>query len=211
MTRANRSLAFRAPVFFPKYPATFIVCRGPPIRHRDPLDCMHNNAKEWLVRTRTGEVLGPFSQRELLEEFQRRTFALEDEISQRVVSQLRLQLSAADRLRLTKQHTSNPQAYEYYLRGVATFGTVGAASPTLTGDVQAGLRMLEEAVKLDPNYAVAYAQLGWAYTWVGLLSDAGPMWIDRAREALARADALDPNLAESHVVRHLLLWSAFER
>ena len=71
--------------------------------------------------------------------------------------------------------------------------------------------MLEEAVKLDPNYAVAYAQLGWAYTWLGLVSDAGPMLIDRAREALARADALDPNLAESHVVRHLLLWSAFER
>jgi serine/threonine protein kinase/tetratricopeptide (TPR) repeat protein len=139
-------------------------------------------------------------------------FALEDEISQRVVSQLRLQLSAAERLRLTKQHTTNPQAYEDYLRGVATFGTAGAASPTLTGDVQAGLRMLEEAVKLDPTYAVAYAQLGWAYTWLGLFSDdGGPMWIDRARGALARADALDPNLAESHVVRHLLLWSAFER
>jgi len=27
--------------------------------------------------------------------------------------------------------------------------------------------MLEDAVKLDPNYAVAYAQLGWAYTWLG--------------------------------------------
>jgi eukaryotic-like serine/threonine-protein kinase len=108
-------------------------------------------------------------------------FALEDEISQRVVSQLRLQLSAAERLRLTKQHTSNPQAYEYYLRGIATFGTVGPASPTITGDVEAGLPMLEEAVKLDPNYAVAYAQLGWAYTWLGLFSDnGGPMWIDRA-------------------------------
>jgi tetratricopeptide (TPR) repeat protein len=136
-------------------------------------------------------------------------FALEDDISQRVVSQLRLQLSAAERLRLTKHHTSNPQAYEYYLKGVATFATVGPASPTNIGDVKAGLRMLEEAVKLDPNYAVAYAQLGWGYTWVGLFSPEGRMWIDRAREALAHADALDPNLAESHVVRHLLLWSAF--
>jgi len=137
-------------------------------------------------------------------------FAVEDEISQRVVSQLRLQLSAAERLRLTKHHTSNPQAYEYYLRGVATFGTVGPASPTLTGDVKAGLPMLEEAVKLDPNYAVAYAQLAWAYTWLGLTEENGPMWIERARGALARADALEPNLAETHVVRHLLLWSGFE-
>ena len=65
-------------------------------------------------------------------------FDLEDEISQQVVSQLRLQLSASERLRLTKHHTSNPQAYEHYLKGVATFGTAGAASPTHTGDVQEG-------------------------------------------------------------------------
>ena len=70
--------------------------------------------------------------------------------------------------------------------------------------------MLEEAVKLDPKYAVAYAQLGWAYTWLGLFRTPARRGSIGAREALAHADAMDPNLAESHVVRHLLLWSAFE-
>jgi eukaryotic-like serine/threonine-protein kinase len=159
-----------------------------------------------LLRVRDGAALWSDTFNVSLDDL----FALEDEISQRVVSQLRLQLSAAERLRLTKQHTSNPQAYEYYLRGVATFATVGPASPTLIGDVKEGVPMLEQAVRLDPNYALAYAQLAWAYTWLGLQSDGDAMLIERARAALARADALDPNLAESHVVRHLLLWSAFE-
>jgi tetratricopeptide (TPR) repeat protein len=70
--------------------------------------------------------------------------------------------------------------------------------------------MLERAVEIDPGYALAHAQLAWAYTWLGLYTNAGQIWIDRARQALARADAIDPDLAESHVVRSLLLWSFFE-
>jgi tetratricopeptide (TPR) repeat protein len=42
---------------------------------------MHSNLKEWLVRTRSGEILGPFSARELLEELRRATFTVEDEIA----------------------------------------------------------------------------------------------------------------------------------
>jgi tetratricopeptide (TPR) repeat protein len=42
---------------------------------------MQNTAKEWLVRTRSGDILGPFSQRELIEELNRSTFSSEDEIA----------------------------------------------------------------------------------------------------------------------------------
>ena len=42
---------------------------------------MSNSAKEWLVRTREGEILGPYSQRELWEELQKKAFSLEDEIA----------------------------------------------------------------------------------------------------------------------------------
>jgi eukaryotic-like serine/threonine-protein kinase len=138
-------------------------------------------------------------------------FALEDEIAAGVVSQLRLRLSADERLRLTKHHTSSPEAYEYYLKGVATFGSTGAASPTPVGNVEAGVKLLEEAVRIDPKYALAHAQLAWAYAWRGTLSNVdGEAWVARARDALSRAEALDPDLAESHVVKHLLLWSGYE-
>jgi eukaryotic-like serine/threonine-protein kinase len=137
-------------------------------------------------------------------------FAVEDEISQQVVAQLRLRLSPTQQTLLVKRYTSSPEAYEYYLKGIRTFGTVAGAAPTITGDVETGLRMLEQAVEIDPTYSLAYAQMAWGYTWLGLFTNAGPAWIERARQALARADSLDPNLAESHVVRHLLLWSWFE-
>lgn len=43
---------------------------------------MQRDIKDWLVRTRTGEILGPFSQRELTEEMKKRTFCVDDEIAQ---------------------------------------------------------------------------------------------------------------------------------
>ena len=137
-------------------------------------------------------------------------FAIEDEISQQVVSQLRLQLQPEQQLLLTKRYTSRPDAYEYYLKGVPKFGTVGGASPTVVGDVEIGLKMLAEAVKIDPDYALAHAQIAWGNAWMGLFSNGGQIWIDRAEEALARAESLDSRLAETHVVRFLLLWSAYK-
>jgi eukaryotic-like serine/threonine-protein kinase len=137
-------------------------------------------------------------------------FTLEDEIASNVVSQLRLRLSADERLRLTKHHTASPEAYEYYLKGVATFGSAGSASPNSLGNVEPGVKLLEEAVRIDPNYALAHAQLAWGYAWLGLMTSPGQARVNRARDALARAEALDPDMAESHVVRHLLLSSAYE-
>jgi TolB-like protein/Tfp pilus assembly protein PilF len=135
-------------------------------------------------------------------------FAVEDEIATAVVSELRLRLSQADRMRLTKHHTSSPEAYEYYLKGVATFTTVGSASSNVTGNVDKGIELLERAVAIDPNYALAHAQLAWGAMWLASING-DDVAFARAREALARADALDPNLAESYLVRYNLLMSSF--
>ena len=89
-------------------------------------------------------------------------FAIEDEIATGVVSELRASLSQTERMRLTKHHTSSPEAYEYYLKGVATFSSVGSASANVTGNVDAGIKLLERTVAIDPNYALAHAQLAWA-------------------------------------------------
>jgi serine/threonine protein kinase/tetratricopeptide (TPR) repeat protein len=135
-------------------------------------------------------------------------FAVEDEIATGVVSQLRVSLSQAQRLRLTKHHTSSPEAYEYYLKGVATFTSTGPAAANIIGNSKAGIALLERAVAIDPEFALAHAQLAWGEMFVATTSGDVAAF-SRARAALARADALDHNLAESHVVRHLLLWSGF--
>ena len=91
---------------------------------------------------------------------------------------------------------------------MATFSSVGSASANVTGNVDAGIKLLERAVAIDPNYALAHAQLAWGAMWLASIN-ADDVAFARAREALARAEALDPNLAESHVVRNMLLMSSF--
>jgi TolB-like protein len=131
-------------------------------------------------------------------------FAVEDEIAKGVVAQLRPRLSEADRQRLARHFTASPEAYEYYLKGVATFSTIGAASANVVGNVRSGTELLERAVAIDPTYALAYAQLAMGYSVLAAI-EGDEAAEARAREALARADALDSNLAESHVARARLL------
>ena len=59
-----------------------------------------------------------------------------------VVSQLRPRLNETDRQRLARHFTASPEAYEYYLKGVATFSTIGSASANVVGDVHAGIELL---------------------------------------------------------------------
>ncbi len=133
-------------------------------------------------------------------------FTVEDEIAKGVVAQLRPRLNETDRQRLTKHFTANPEAYEYYLKGVATFSTIGSASANVVGDLPAGVALLERAVALDPTYALAYGQLATAYAFLAAI-EGDETAQARARDAIAKADALDGNLAEPHVARARLLSS----
>jgi TolB-like protein/Tfp pilus assembly protein PilF len=135
-------------------------------------------------------------------------FETEDRIAAGVVSALRLRVSSAEQARLTAHSTSSPEAYENYLKGVATFGSLGAAGQTPVGNVAEGIQWLERAVALDPKYALAYAQLAWAQMWLGT-TGGNETAVTRARESLARAEALDSSLPETHLVRYTFLYSAF--
>ena len=118
-------------------------------------------------------------------------FAVEDQIATSVVAQLRLRLSQAEQMRLTKHHTSSPEAYEYYLKGVATFSTVGSASPNVIGNIRNGIVLLERAVAIDPSYALAHAQLAWGKMFLATaIGDADAF--ARARAALDPAHTLPP-------------------
>jgi len=70
--------------------------------------------------------------------------------------------------------------------------------------------MFGKAIEADANYALAHAQLAYSYAWMALFVDPSSSWVERAKASLSRADALDPQLAESHLVRYELAWSAFE-
>jgi TolB-like protein/DNA-binding winged helix-turn-helix (wHTH) protein len=116
------------------------------------------------------------------------------EISRIVSEKLRLRLSPTDQTRLTKTHTDNTEAYHLYLRGRHLLEKrTGATS-------ERSIEYFQKAIALDPGYALAQAELAWAWDSLGQLGGRSPKDIlPKAREAVEAALALDESLAEAHV------------
>lgn len=136
-------------------------------------------------------------------------FQMQDEIAQHMASGLRLKLTDAEKALLAKRYTSNPEAFEYFAKGLYNFDKRSLTSER-KASLEAAISMFKKAIELDSNYVLARAYLAYSYAWVALFIDSDPRWLNLAREELRQAEALDPNLAQLHVVRHELLWSAYE-
>jgi len=103
---------------------------------------------------------------------------------------------------LSRAVTLNPEAYDLYLRAEPYYGL-----QTREANDQA-IRLLEESVEIDPQFASAYAALAAAYGTRAIGIEINePKWIEKASAAVAKALALDPDLAEGYVSRGYLLWS----
>jgi eukaryotic-like serine/threonine-protein kinase len=135
-------------------------------------------------------------------------FAVQDTVAQRVASRLRLQLDASAQAQLTKHYTSNPVAYDYYLKGAYNFDQrVRDAARMLDSTIA----FYKKAIEADPDFALAHAQLAYAYATLAVfLEPTQGAWVEFAKEEIARAEALDPLLAETHLARFQLLYSEFE-
>ncbi len=136
-------------------------------------------------------------------------FTIQDTVAQHVATRLRLQLDASQKESLTKRYTSNPEAYEYYLKGRATLEqqttSIGDVHPTETA-----VGYFKKAVEQDPKYALAYASLAESYMWIANFNDPdNPAWVKLMQQALAQAESLDPQLAETHRVRFEYFFSKY--
>jgi adenylate cyclase len=81
-------------------------------------------------------------------------FAVQDDVTSRIVSALALNLNAGDRKRIAAEHTDNPEAYDCFLRGRELWWRHARAS-----NLEAE-GLLRRAIELDPGFAPAYAFLG---------------------------------------------------
>ena len=138
-------------------------------------------------------------------------FTIQDTVAQQVAARLLLRLDPEQQARLTKRSTSNPVAYEYYVKGVYSFDQRGWDN-TAKPQAEATIDLFKKAIVADPNFALAHAQLAYVYAWLAIFIEPTeqPVWAGRAKEEISRAETLDPQLAETHLVRHLLLFSAYE-
>lgn len=121
-------------------------------------------------------------------------FAMQDAITQKVATALSLKLDRDERLRMQQNYTSNVAAYQLYLEG--RLHLQNATPPELVRSIEA----FQRALKIDPNYALAYVGLAEGYRRQAIISDADPQIVlPLARAAALHALKIDDTLAEAYV------------
>ena len=120
-------------------------------------------------------------------------FAIQSEIAEKVVGELKIRLVDSEKRVITKKDTENTEAYTCFLRGRELLREQTEAS------LRQAIALFEKAIELDPKFARAYVGEAECHQ---LLSDKGSEPVDislpTVRRLLERALNLDPNLPEAH-------------
>jgi eukaryotic-like serine/threonine-protein kinase len=137
--------------------------------------------------------------------------AVQEEIAREIGGRLRLRLGGAERQRLTKRATESTDAYRAYLKGRHLL-----KKRTLK-TTEKSIEYFEQAVGLDPNYALAYAALAESHLSIAKLGVRPPEEVmPRAKAAVGKALEIDDTLAEAHAALGSIRfiewdWSGAER
>jgi len=149
-----------------------------------------------LIRAATGYQLWA----DRFEEPMQNRFALEDRVARGIVAALQVPLSTSEEHVLRTAPTKNIAAYDSYLRGKIRLRRENRE------DDSVAITLLERAVALDPDFALAQAELARAYVArVILFAPGDSAAAERAWVATEKALRLDPDLAEAHLARASVL------
>lgn len=119
--------------------------------------------------------------------------ALQYDIARDVADKLKLKLSGVDQQRLAKNYTENVEAYQLYLKG--RYHVFKLSPP----EVYKGIAYLEQAIEIDPAYALAYVGLSEAHRTLALGVEMNPQeTFPKAMQASKKALEIDDSLAEAH-------------
>jgi adenylate cyclase len=125
-------------------------------------------------------------------------FALQDEIRQKIVTALKVKLTPEEHARFQRAPTNNMEAYDFLLRGGESL-LRALYERKKEANAQAR-QMFEKAIELDPQYAGAYAGLGWSHwtDWFYQWNTDRAQSLEQAFELGQRAVALDDSLSLPH-------------
>src|SRR5437879_1259710 len=122
-------------------------------------------------------------------------FAIQTDLARRIVSALQAKLSPNEKARLDRRPTQNPDAYLLF---VQAHDYASQREMFLDTSLKAE-PLFEQAIKLDPNFALAFAGLSMVESWLYHSSDPVPARREKARTAANEALRLQPDLPEGHL------------
>ena len=131
-------------------------------------------------------------------------FEVQSEIASRVIDQLGITLLGNERDTLEKAPTQNVAAYQLYLQ------SQDLKEPNWEKYDQRNVALLEEAVTLDPGFIQAWSKLSQHHSgWYSNGLDRTEERLSRARSALRKAEAIDPNHVDTHLARGTFQYLGF--
>jgi serine/threonine protein kinase/Flp pilus assembly protein TadD len=122
-------------------------------------------------------------------------FTIHDEISQSIVNKLKVNLLGEEQAAIQKRPTEDMQAYDLYLKGIFYKNKVNP------DDLNKGLEYLHRAAERDPNFALAYVEIGNIYANFAFLGKFPPNEVyPKAKAALKKAMDIDDSLGEAYTL-----------
>src|SRR5215831_8477735 len=122
-------------------------------------------------------------------------FAIQTDLAQKIASALQAKLSMNEKARLDHRPTQDPNAYLLYVQAHDYANKMDLLHDTSLKAEP----IFEQAIKLDPNFALAFAGLSMVESWLYHSSDPIPARRDKARFNADEALRLQPNLPEGHL------------
>ncbi len=136
-----------------------------------------------LIDVSKGEMISSFPVEAKFDKL----ITVQDKVAQNIIDQLHLKLTDDEAARLYEAGTENPRAYEYFLRGTDMYSR---------NEFLEAVLMLEKAVELDANFALAWAHLGRTYNACAAFNLKGSAHYVKAQSAYEQALTLNPELIE---------------
>jgi TolB-like protein/Flp pilus assembly protein TadD len=119
-------------------------------------------------------------------------FRLQDRIITSLMGSIELEISDSERLKIETPETVEVEAYEYYAKGRHLLNQMGKAG------MARALEYFEKAVRLDPDYALAYSGLGNLFT-LKFIARSDPADLERGIKYLQKALGRDPDLTDPYL------------
>ena len=128
--------------------------------------------------------------RESLDTKYDKLFTVQDSVAQRIIDGLNLKVSSAETERIKRDIPQNSVGYEYFLQGVDQYSS---------NEFKSAIELLQKAVQIDPNYALAWAHLGRAYSANASFQFGGRVEYLKAESAYERALSINPDEVQATI------------